>query len=89
LDEALRWLIERNCIRLQPPSEKGEKNGRGRSKSKVYLVNPHLIGSQHCESQHHEQKPTLRVYNPVPTGNESEPVQAAEAEEVGDEEIPF
>ena len=89
LDEALSWLVQRHCIRLQAPPEKGAKAGRGRSRSMVYLVNPNLYGSQNCESQDYAPKPTLSVYNPHPPGNEAKDSQAVDGEEVGDEEIPF
>jgi hypothetical protein len=89
LEGALKWLVDRNCIRLQPPPVKSANNGRGRSKSKVYLVNPNLYGSQNCESQDHEQRPTLSLYIPTLRGNEAKHSQAVGREEVGDDEIPF
>jgi hypothetical protein len=89
LDEALTWLVQRQCIRVQPPPEKAVKNGRGRSKSMVYFVNPHLYGSQNCPNQDHAPNPSLSEYNSECPGNEAEHDQVLKGEEVGDDEIPF
>ncbi|MDB5349221.1 MAG: hypothetical protein JWN86_468 [Planctomycetota bacterium] len=50
LTEALDWLSNRDCIRAQAASEPNAKKARGRSKSRVYLVNPHLHESQNCQN---------------------------------------
>ena len=49
LEDALRWLIDRECIRRQPEPPR-PSGSRGRTKSPVYLVNPHLLSPQNCQN---------------------------------------
>ena len=89
LEEALTWLAQRQCIRVQPPPEKAVKNGRGRSKSMVYLVNPHLYGPQNCPNQDHAPNPSPPEYKPECHVHITSYYQELNGEEVGDDEIPF
>ena len=52
LGEALKWLIQKNCIKPVCPSTSWTKKGPGRSRSLSYRVNPNLFdspSSQDCD----------------------------------------
>ena len=87
LEEALAWLVKHECIRRQPEPDR-PPGTRGRTRSPVYLVNPHLIFSQNCQNRKPETAPVTVQGDSDDFDNSATDVTASTGEEDGDV-IPF
>ncbi len=84
LEEALGWLILRDCIRLQKPPER-PSGTRGRTRSQVYLVNPHLLSPQNCQNRTLDPVPAIGPEDPGDFGNSAGEPEASAGEEATDD----
>jgi hypothetical protein len=89
LNEAVDWLVKRLCIRLQAAPKTAEKKGRGRTKSPVYVVNPHLYESQNCQNRTDVSGAVPSDVPPDDSGDSAAGTEALGWKEVGDGRPPF
>lgn len=87
LEEALGWLILRDCIRL-PKQPERPSGTRGRTRSPVYLVNPHLFPSQNGQNRTLDSAPASGPEDPGDSGNFADEPEDSVGEEASDD-LPF
>jgi hypothetical protein len=89
LHEALGWLVKQCCIRPQEAPTAAEKKRPGRSKSPVYVVNPHLCESQNCQNRQDTPASDVDGGRPVNSGDFATDSEATGGKEADDGYPPF
>ena len=89
LEEALDWLAKRHWIRLEAEPETATKKKRGRSKSRAFLVNPHLFASQNCQNHEPSSGAPHLDHSPSDIGNFATGSVEIVGKEDGHDRLPF
>ena len=88
LELALAWLVKHNCIRERRPPAR-PTGSPGRTKSRVYDVNPNLLAPQNCQNPATDLLAKVEDEEPGDSGDFATDPPARYEQEVADDAPPF